>query len=163
MFCYSRIYAKTVHKTRFYTNMTKLSPMLWVTVTVVVVVLCQAEVVPESPDEDLFNIQCENMTPLNYDPVPINLKNSECPYKLEVKTSPVVPGDLVNVTLKSVYNFMPFKAFMIQVRDDNDTVLGTFLPPCERQRNSEYHQAINCTNGPEMNVSGLRRVSRVER
>lgn len=138
----------------------KLYPVSLVTVTVIVVVLCQEAVVPQSPDEDLFNIQCGNMAPLNYDPVPINLEHFDCPYKLEVQTSPVVPGDLVNITLKSVFKYMPFKAFMIQVRDANDTVLGTFLPPCERQRNSEYHQAINCTNGSEMNVS-LRR-SRVQ-
>lgn len=133
--------------------MVKLFPTSLVTVTKVVVVLWLIGVMSEATDEDLFDIQCENMTPLNYDPNPINLENTPCPYILKVEKTPVVPGDLVNITLKSIYKYMPFKAFMIQARAPNGTALGSFLPPCERQRNSEYHQSINCTNGRDMNVS----------
>uniref|UniRef100_A0A2S2PDB5 Defense protein l(2)34Fc n=2 Tax=Schizaphis graminum TaxID=13262 RepID=A0A2S2PDB5_SCHGA len=95
----------------------------------------------------MLKIACSDMTPRHPGYRPENVKDTPCPYRLIVDPStPVVPGNLVNLTLTSVGTTMPFKGFMVQARDANGRTIGTFLPEC---RNARKHHMITCSNGEE--------------
>ncbi|KAE9534742.1 hypothetical protein AGLY_008034 [Aphis glycines] len=97
--------------------------------------------------DDMLKIACSDMTPRHPGYKPENTKGLPCPYQLTVDPStPVVPGNLVNVTLTSIGTNLPFKGFMVQARDLNGQVIGTFLPAC---RNATQHHMISCSNGHE--------------
>lgn len=99
--------------------------------------------------DDMLKIACSDMTPRHPGYRAENTQGLPCPYRLIV-TSPVVPGNLVNITLTSVGVTMPFKGFMVQARDSDGRALGTFLPEC---RNATQHHMISCSNGDEPYVS----------
>lgn len=98
--------------------------------------------------DEMLKIACSDMTPRHPGYRPENTRGVPCPYRLIVDPStPVVPGNLVNVTLTSVGTTVAFKGFMIQARDVNDRTIGTFLPEC---RNATNHHMISCSsNGDE--------------
>ncbi|XP_026808656.1 defense protein l(2)34Fc-like [Rhopalosiphum maidis] len=97
--------------------------------------------------DDMLKIACSDMTPRHPGYRPENVQGVPCPYRLMVDPStPVVPGNLVNLTLTSVGTTMPFKGFMVQARDVNGRAIGTFLPEC---RNATKHHMITCSNGEE--------------
>jgi hypothetical protein len=103
--------------------------------------------------DDMLKIACSDMTPRHPGYKAENVKGVPCPYRLTVDPStPVVPGNLVNLTLTSVGTTMPFKGFMVQARDVNGRAIGTFLPEC---RNATKHHMITCSNGDEPYVSRL--------
>ncbi|NP_001233023.1 uncharacterized protein LOC100166015 isoform X1 [Acyrthosiphon pisum] len=97
--------------------------------------------------DEMLKIACSDMTPRHPGYRPENTQGAPCPYRLMVDPStPVIPGNLVNITLTSVGVTMPFKGFMVQARDDDGRVIGTFLPEC---RNVTQHHMISCSNGNE--------------
>lgn len=101
--------------------------------------------------DDMLKIACSDMTPRHPGYRPENTKGAPCPYRLTVDPStPIVPGNLVNITLTSIGTILPFKGFMVQARDANGQVIGTFLPAC---RNAKQHHMISCSNGREPYVS----------
>lgn len=101
----------------------------------------------------MLKIACSDMTPRHPGYRPENMQGVPCPYRLSVDPStPVVPGNLVNLTLTSVGVTTPFKGFMVQARDGDGRVVGTFLPEC---RNVTQHHMISCSNGDEPYVSGV--------
>lgn len=101
--------------------------------------------------DEMLKIACSDMTPRHPGYKAENIKGVPCPYRLTVDPStPVVPGNLVNVTLKSIDTTLPFKGFMVQARDLNGQVIGTFLPACQ---NATQHHMISCSNGEEPYVS----------
>jgi len=115
-------------------------------------------VVVQIPDtgavtDDMLKIACSDMTPRHPGYRAENTLGVPCPYRLMVDTStPVVPGNLVNITLTSVNMSTPFKGFMIQARDSDGRTIGSFLPEC---RNATQHHMISCSNGDEPYVSGV--------
>lgn len=129
-------------------------PTAAIVVTAVAVVLWSACPGIEAVSDTLLKIACEDMTPRHPGYEPENLQNVPCPYRLLVDTVPVRPGDLVNLTLVSVDDSMPFKGFMIQARDADDHALGTFLPDCSRSGTKPQHM-ISCLSGNEPYVSNF--------
>jgi hypothetical protein len=106
------------------------------------------------PDSEL-KIACEDMTPRHPGYVPQNWQHVPCPYRLLVDTVPVRPGDLVNLTLVSIDDSIPFKGFMVQARDADGYALGTFLPDCSKAGTKPQHM-ISCSKGNEPYVSSFR-------
>ncbi|XP_015374076.1 PREDICTED: defense protein l(2)34Fc-like [Diuraphis noxia] len=97
--------------------------------------------------DDMLKIACSDMTPRHPGYRPENTQGLPCPYRLIVDPStPVVPGNLVNITLTSFGITMPFKGFMVQARDSDGRAIGTFLPEC---KNATQHHMISCSNGDE--------------
>lgn len=101
--------------------------------------------------DSMLKIACSDMTPRHPGYKAENVLGVPCPYRLIID-SPVVPGNLVNVTLTSVNKSIPFKGFMVQARDADGRPIGTFLPEC---RNVTQHHMITCSNGNEPYVSFL--------
>ncbi|XP_025197942.1 defense protein l(2)34Fc-like [Melanaphis sacchari] len=97
--------------------------------------------------DDMLKVACSDMTPRHTGYQPENEIGVPCPFRLTVDPStPVVPGNMVNLTLWSLGMATPFKGFMVQARDVNGRVLGTFLPECW---NETRHHMISCPNGDE--------------
>lgn len=103
--------------------------------------------------DQMLKIACSDMTPRHQGFKSENLQHKLCPYRLLVDKIPVVPGELVNLTLTSFNEMTPFKGFMIQARDTDNNVLGTFLPDCNNQGGNRSHHMISCSNGVEPYVS----------
>lgn len=111
--------------------------------------------VVQSVTDEMLKIACADMTPRHAGNVAENSARVPCPYRLSVDTRPpVVPGDLVSLTLAAVAGSAPFKGFMIQARDADGRALGTFLPECCGTGGNEtsYHM-ISCPNGQRPFVS----------
>lgn len=101
--------------------------------------------------DNLLKIACDDMTPRHPGFKSENVQHVANPYRLVVD-GPVVPGNLVNVTLSSANGSTPFKGFMVQARDADGHMLGTFLPDCQDGGNKSHHM-ITCSNGVEPYVS----------
>lgn len=127
--------------------------MTLVTVTtVIVIVLSSTSPGAEAVTDAMLKIACKDMTPHHPGYKAENLQGVPCPYRLLINTSPVEPGNLVNLTLSSVTGSTRFKGFMVQARDAEDHVLGTFLPDCIGSGNKSHHM-ITCPNGVQQYVS----------
>lgn len=130
---------------------------LWTSfITVTAVALFWLSPAPgaEAVTDQMLKIACSDMTPRHPGFKPENVNHVTCPYRLVVDKIPVVPGELVNLTLTSITDTpAAFKGFMVQARDADDNVLGTFLPVCENHGGNKSHHMISCTNGIEPYVS----------
>lgn len=138
---------------------TRNSAVVGVPLLVVVVVTLWSGV--RAVSDDLLKIACDDMTPRHPGFKSENVKHVANPYRLVVD-DPVVPGNLVNVTLGSVNGSTPFKGFMVQARDADGHVLGTFLPDCRDGGNKSHHM-ITCSNGvePYVRLDGLLKAARM--
>lgn len=100
--------------------------------------------------DEMLSVACGDMTPRHKGFVAN--RTGPNPYRLLVAPT-VVPGELVNVTLVSADGRTPFKGFMVQARDADGHVLGTFLPDCSADGGNKSHHMITCSNGEEPYVS----------
>lgn len=133
--------------------MAKLRSPSLVTITAVTVVWWLADTTGVTAvTDEMLKIACADMTPRHPGYKAENARRVPCPYRLVVDSPLVVPGDTVNVTLTSVNGSTPFKGFMVQARDADDHILGTFLPDCLNGGNKSHHM-ISCSNGVEPFVS----------
>ncbi|XP_025419498.1 putative defense protein 1 [Sipha flava] len=123
-------------------------PITAMVVTAVAVAMWSACPGTEAVPDSELKIACEDMTPRHPGYVPQNWQHVPCPYRLLVDTVPVRPGDLVNLTLVSIDDSIPFKGFMVQARDADGYALGTFLPDCSKAGTKPQHM-ISCSKGNE--------------
>lgn len=133
--------------------MWKSSSASLTTVTAVAVIVLSSTIPSAHAVTDaMLKIACKDMTPRHPGYKAENVQGVQCPFRLLIDTSPVVPGNLVNITLSSVNGSTPFKGFMVQARDAEDQVLGTYLPDCVGNGNKSHHM-ITCSNGVQPYVS----------
>ncbi|XP_050425074.1 putative defense protein 1 [Adelges cooleyi] len=101
----------------------------------------------ESVTDKQLMIACDDMTPRHPGYPSEESKGVANPYVINVQPVPVVPGALVNVTLTSQNGTTTFRGFMIQGRDEDNKILGTFLPQCASENRT--HHMISCVSGNE--------------
>lgn len=155
--CSAKSRPKRVHRMTAAIFMGNRESFLVCAIAVAFTALWSAGPGAESVTDDMLKIACEDMTPRHSGQSPENSRRVPCPYRLLVDaTTPVVPGDLVHLTLNSLNGSTAFRGFMIQARDTDGSVLGTFLPDCSsRGGNASHHHMITCSNG---NVAFVRPV-----
>lgn len=140
-------------------HMIKSRTSLVAAVVVATVLLWSAGPGARAVSDSQLKLACGDMTPRHPGFWPQTIPN---PYRLRVdasESSPVIPGNLMNVTLDSVDGTTPFKGFMVQARDLRGHVLGTWMPDCRDGGNKSHHM-ISCSNGAEPYVSSASLLSR---